>query len=196
MPAVTPGAAIAASSCDFPGYVPHSLLAAAVTLRQSVTDRLAVMDYTAAIDDKAAERLAAFHRGLLAGAMKPLEVEGWLDGAEFVRALATGFAHDGERVMEIQRRYYGEQLELWKKYASFDHSPGAIEEPPKDRRFAGPEWRSHPYYALLVQSYLLSARCLMEIVHGARLEAPLKRKLEFFTRQLIDAMSPANFPWS
>jgi poly[(R)-3-hydroxyalkanoate] polymerase subunit PhaC len=154
------------------------------------------MDYTAAIDDKAAERLAAFNRRLLAGAMKPLEVEGWLDGAEFVRALATGFAHDGERVMEIQRRYYGEQLELWKKYASFDHSPGAIEEPPKDRRFAGPEWRSHPYYAFLVQSYLLSARCLIEIVHGARLEAPLKRKLEFFTRQLIDAMSPANFPWS
>src|SRR5262245_27658591 len=154
------------------------------------------MDYTAAIDDKARERLAAFNRRLLAGAMKPLEVEGWLDGAEFVKALAAGFAQDGERLLEIQRRYYGEQFELWKSFASLGRNPGATEEPVEDRRFAGPEWRSHPYYRFLVQSYLLSGRWLMEIVREARLEPPLKRKLEFFTRQLIDAMSPANFPWS
>ncbi len=53
-----------------------------------------------------------------------------------------------------------------------------------------------PTIQYLVQSYLLTGQWLMEVVEGARLEPHIKRKLEFFTRQLVDAMSPANFPWS
>ena len=67
---------------------------------------------------------------------------------------------------------------------------------PADRRFAAPEWRSQPYFQYLVQSYLLTGRWLMEVVESSKLEPHTKRKLEFCARQLVDAMSPANFPWS
>jgi len=157
------------------------------------------MDYMAAIGDETRERLEAFNRSLLAGVMKPLQLDGWLDGAEFVKSLTAGLAQDSERLLEIQRRYYHRQLELWERYASFPGAPDTVPaaaEPTKDRRFAAPEWRSQPYYQYLVQSYLLTGRWLMEVVEGAQLEPHIKRKLEFFTRQLVDAMSPANFPWS
>ena len=62
-----------------------------------------------------------------------------------------------------------------------------------DKRFAGREWRDSPYYDYLRQAYLLNSRFLKELVETADLEPVSKDKLRFYTQQLIDAMSPANF---
>jgi polyhydroxyalkanoate synthase len=62
-----------------------------------------------------------------------------------------------------------------------------------DRRFHGEQWHSNPWYSLLKQSYLLNARLLQDAVGAANLDEKRKRKVEFFTRQFIDAMSPINF---
>jgi polyhydroxyalkanoate synthase len=62
-----------------------------------------------------------------------------------------------------------------------------------DKRFAGREWRANPYYDYLRQAYLLNSRFLNDVVESAELEQHAKHRLRFFTRQLIDAMSPANF---
>jgi hypothetical protein len=62
-----------------------------------------------------------------------------------------------------------------------------------DRRFSAAEWREHPGYSLLKQSYLLNARLMSDVVEAAALDEPTKHKLRFYTRQFIDSMSPANF---
>jgi len=65
---------------------------------------------------------------------------------------------------------------------------------PRERRFTDPEWTSHPYFDLLKQAYLLTAQwadCLVADAKG--LDPHTRRKAEFYVRQLIDAMSPANF---
>src|SRR5262249_55490737 len=65
---------------------------------------------------------------------------------------------------------------------------------PTERRFADPEWSSHPYFDLLKQAYLLTAEWANRLVADAKgLDAHTRRKAEFYVRQLIDAMSPANF---
>jgi polyhydroxyalkanoate synthase len=72
-----------------------------------------------------------------------------------------------------------------------------VAEPdPADRRFRASEWKSQSYFDYLAQSYLLTGQWLREIVGNAKLEPHAKKKLEFFTRQFVDAMSPANFHWS
>ncbi|HZF74325.1 MAG TPA: class I poly(R)-hydroxyalkanoic acid synthase, partial [Acetobacteraceae bacterium] len=44
------------------------------------------------------------------------------------------------------------------------------------------------------QSYLLSSRFISNVVHGAEgLDAKSAQKVDFYTRQFVDAMSPANF---
>ena len=86
---------------------------------------------------------------------------------------------------------------MWAAYAGPQPGqPSAAAADPPDRRFRAEEWRNQPYFDYLAQSYLLTGRWLREIVDTAKLEPRSKRKLEFFTRQFVDAMSPANFAWS
>ncbi len=146
----------------------------------------------------AAEQLEALNRRLIEGVVAPLDLNLSIDVAELMRSLANGLIEDTDQWRELQARYYRMQLELWGAYAlRADTPPTPIIEPdPADRRFRGKDWRKAPYFDYLVQSYLLSARWLKEIVDNVKLEPHTKRKLDFFARQLIDAISPANFPWS
>ncbi|WP_050931459.1 PHA/PHB synthase family protein [Aestuariivita boseongensis] len=71
----------------------------------------------------------------------------------------------------------------------------APEDPgPKDRRFTNPLWDNHPYFNFIKQQYLINAGALEEAVsHLTDLDPKERRKLTYFTRQIIDMMSPTNF---
>jgi polyhydroxyalkanoate synthase len=71
--------------------------------------------------------------------------------------------------------------------------PVVAEPAPGDRRFAAPEWDRLPFFALLKQGYLLAAGYLTEWAALAMLPAQEKRRLEFLTRQYVDAIAPTNF---
>jgi polyhydroxyalkanoate synthase len=148
----------------------------------------------------AAEALAAFHRKLIEQITEPLSRGGGFDTAEMFKSLGAGLAQDSTRWIDIQNRYYRRQLDLWSALASSADNPAAATEAPapggtSDRRFRAQEWRA-PYFNYLAQSYLLTSDWLNELVDSAKLEPHTKKKISFFTRQLIDAMSPANFHWS
>lgn len=117
------------------------------------------------------------------------------DMTEMMQLLTAGMAADSERWMELSNRYYREHLELWNACANTTADTAESATPLTDRRFRAPEW-NEPYFSYLARSYLLSARWLEELTAAARLDAHAKHKLEFYTRQLVDAMSPANFPWT
>ncbi len=118
-----------------------------------------------------------------------------LDAAEIYQLLSV--AHDAEKLAEIHNRYYQKQLDLW--ISMLGHKPGEASQPvaqpdKNDRRFQSAEWKQLPYFDYLKQYYLLTSQWLMEMVESAKLDNETKKKLRFFTRQYIDAMSPANFP--
>jgi len=139
---------------------------------------------------------AELNRMLFAGAAGKLDAGKTMpDMAQMMQLLAAGMAQDSERWLELNNRYYREHLTLWQACANPSADNAAALPPPTDRRFRAPEWRE-PYYNYLAQSYLLSARWLEELTAAAKLEAHAKHKLEFYTRQMIDALSPANYPWT
>jgi len=142
----------------------------------------------------AAAAFTELQRRLLADAASKLGPGALPDPAAMMQSLSAAAAVDSERWLELNNRYYREHLELWQAYAGT--TDGDKPEPPaEDRRFRAPEWKE-PYFSYLARSYLISARWLEELTASARLEPHAQHKLEFYTRQLIDAMSPANFPWS
>jgi len=62
-----------------------------------------------------------------------------------------------------------------------------------DRRFNNPAWSEQVVFDVFKQSYLLTSNYLMGLAGSADLDQTSQRKLEFFTRQMVDALSPANF---
>jgi polyhydroxyalkanoate synthase len=145
------------------------------------------------------EALAAFNRSLLKQVMKPFAQDGRPPSSpEMLQSLTASIAKDSQRWLDIQNRYYQKQLELWSAFTSSAPDaalPKVVEPMPGDRRFRAPEWQQ-PYFNFLAQSYLLNARWLTEVIESTQLEPQAKKKLSFYARQYIDAISPANFPWS
>ncbi len=125
-----------------------------------------------------------------------------LESAAAWQALAADLAQNSERWAALQQRYYQRHLELWTATVARADAAGSAAARPApvavpdhgDRRFQSPEWRELPFFDYLKQAYLLNSRWLTEVVEAARLDAPVKRKLRFFARQLVDAAAPANFP--
>ena len=143
-----------------------------------------------------AAALLHFNQQLLAAALQPLWQGSGIDTSEILKSFAASVAQDAGHWQELQQRYYRDHLDAWTRLATAD--PGRPADGTGvlgDRRFRAPEWRQ-PYFTYLAESYLASARWLKEAVERAELAPHAKRRLAFFTRQLTDALSPANFPWS
>ncbi|MEP1537046.1 MAG: class I poly(R)-hydroxyalkanoic acid synthase [Paracoccaceae bacterium] len=96
------------------------------------------------------------------------------------------------------------QLQFWSK--SVTHfveaqsalAQGKLQAPtdpgPKDRRFSNPLWDSHPYFNFIKQQYLINADAVQQAVEDVSdLDAMEKRRLKYFSQQIVDMMSPTNF---
>lgn len=65
---------------------------------------------------------------------------------------------------------------------------------PRDRRFSNPLWETHPYFNYVKQQYLINAEALSQAVEDVTdMEPREKQRLAYFSRQIIDMMSPTNF---
>ena len=63
-----------------------------------------------------------------------------------------------------------------------------------DKRFKDEDWEQHFLFDFMKQSYLITARHLHDTVCGVEgLDEHTQTKVNFFTRQYIDALSPSNF---
>jgi len=95
-----------------------------------------------------------------------------------------------ETLARLQNDYMQQQLKLWSQAG---RAPAAEGEPVADKRFAAPEWNELPVFRYFRDSYLLTARTMMQAVEQSDLDAPTKQRMRFFMRQYLDAASPSNY---
>src|SRR5690606_5909191 len=63
-----------------------------------------------------------------------------------------------------------------------------------DRRFKDEEWESNPVFSYLKQLYLLQSKTLTDFVENTDgVSEHSKKKVEYFVRQFVNALSPTNF---
>ncbi|MEO0829883.1 MAG: class I poly(R)-hydroxyalkanoic acid synthase [Pseudomonadota bacterium] len=63
-----------------------------------------------------------------------------------------------------------------------------------DNRFRGDLWKTHPYFNYIKQQYLLSSKAISEAISDLDgLDERDKKRLDYFSRQIVDMLSPANF---
>ena len=117
----------------------------------------------------------------------------------------------GEAFMELSRHWMAnpvkmveQSINLWSDYLTLwqttaqrmmgaDVAP-MIEPAKDDRRFKDDAWADNQVFDFIKQSYLLSARWLETTVNDVDgMDKKTADKVDFYTRQFIDALSPSNF---
>ena len=80
------------------------------------------------------------------------------------------------------------------KFWGGDQDAKPVVEPEKgDKRFSAPDWQQNPIFDALKQSYLLTATTLLKTASEIEgLDEHQQRKLMFYLRQFLDAISPTN----
>ena len=101
------------------------------------------------------------------------------------------------KIIEQQVGYWGKTLKHYVE-AQQAIASGKIAAPedkgPKDRRFKSEMWDSHPFYNYLKKQYLLNSEAVDNAVQELEgLSDKDKRRLEYFSHQIVDLFSPANF---
>jgi polyhydroxyalkanoate synthase len=111
--------------------------------------------------------------------------------------MTTRLMSNPARLMQAQIGFWQDYLTLWQNTARRmlgEQAPPVIAEDPRDRRFKDDAWRENEVFDFIRQSYLLSARFFQTVVNGVEgLEPKTAQKVDFYTRQFVDAMSPSNF---
>ena len=119
------------------------------------------------------------------------------DPAEIGQAfleLTTRLVADPRPVARAQIELWEQSVNLWAR--TLRHLLGG-EPPPAitpDKRFKHPEWVDNAIFSYIRDSYLLSARAILSAVRGVKgLDKETARKIEFYTKQFVDALAPSNF---
>ena len=105
--------------------------------------------------------------------------------------------HDPVKVMQAQMNMWGDYMNLWQSTwmkAMGMEAPAVAEADRADRRFKHEDWENNLLFNYIKQSYLIAARHThgtMSSVEG--LDETTRRKVDFYTRQYIDALAPTNF---
>ena len=117
-------------------------------------------------------------------------------GAAFFEMTARMMS-DPSRLVQAQLSFWNDYMTLWQRTAQRflgGEAEPVIEAGAEDRRFRDQAWNDNALFDYIKQSYLLTARCLQGAVKDvAGLDKRTARKVDFYTRQFVDAIAPSNF---
>jgi polyhydroxyalkanoate synthase len=104
---------------------------------------------------------------------------------------------DPMRIAETQMKLWQDYWSLWQSsvFKLMGQKSEPIAEAAKgDRRFKHDDWQTNFLYDYIKQSYLIAAKHLHGTLAGVQgLDEQTARKVDFYTRQYIDALAPSNF---
>jgi len=105
--------------------------------------------------------------------------------------------HNPAKIIEHQMQYWTKTLKhfvdaqavLAKGRLAAPEDPG-----PSDRRFSNPLWDEHPYFNYIKQQYLINAEAVSQAVASIEdIDETERRRLRYFSQQIVDMMAPTNF---
>ena len=115
-------------------------------------------------------------------------------GFEFFE-LMTRMMTDPVAVASAQIDLFYNTLGIWHKTAErmlMLHARNA--DAPKDKRFKHPEWSENAVFNFVKDSYLVAAKSILSAIRDVKgMDEASARKVDFYTRQFVDALSPSNF---
>jgi len=101
------------------------------------------------------------------------------------------------KILEHQVEYWGKSLKHMVE-AQQMLAQGKLAAPedrtPDDRRFTNPVWKTNPYFNFIKQQYLINADAIQQAVEAIDdIDEKEKRRIRYFSQQIVDMMAPTNF---
>ncbi|MBY0281945.1 MAG: alpha/beta fold hydrolase [Alphaproteobacteria bacterium] len=106
------------------------------------------------------------------------------------------FLEEPETWENLQKKYLDDLDNLFQ--IILDQCTGEMSEPiispeKNDRRFKDEDWEKNPIFNYIKQAYLLHSKYLQNIIADSKVNEASKRKLMFYLKGVLDALSPTNF---
>src|SRR6266496_4720214 len=115
----------------------------------------------------------------------------WLDAARNPGHAWTAYSDFVQQYTQVMA---SAALTFW---GPDQQSKPVVEPEKRDTRFSAPDWQQNPLFDALKQSYLLAATTLLKSASEVQgLDAHQQRKLVFYLRQFLDAISPSNLAFT
>lgn len=123
--------------------------------------------------------------------------QAWAQAGAHPPQSAPALLPDTEKLAGLQQDLIARHTQLWSDMLKRDASgpsPSVARPAPGDRRFSSPEWSNSPYFDYLRQAYLINAEYVSRLAESLPIaDARTKSRVQFLTRQVVDAMAPSNF---
>ena len=111
--------------------------------------------------------------------------------------VTTKLLTDPQKLIDASVSLWQDYFTLWQNTTRriLGDEPEPVAKPQVgDKRFKDEMWEMNEVFDFIKQSYLLTSRCVQGLVHDVKGLDPLSaQKVEFYTRQFVDAMAPSNF---
>ena len=159
--------------------------------RKPALDPVALAESLASAAEKSAKVMGDF-----AARNKTMPADELGLGKAFMEVAAQMLANPA-RLAESHMNLWWDYMNLWQtsmlRMMGGNAVPVAVPAQ-GDKRFKHEDWHEHFLFDYIKQSYLIAARWLHgEVAKVDGLDDHTKKKVDFFTRQYIDALAPSNF---
>jgi len=111
--------------------------------------------------------------------------------------MTQSLVQNPQKLWEMQAAFWQDYMQLWsssmRRFWGIESKP-VIEPAPGDRRFKDRDWSENTAFDFIKQSYLLAARYVEQAADSTNgLDEQTKKKIDFYTKQFVDALAPSNF---
>lgn len=108
--------------------------------------------------------------------------------------LLEGAANQPAALLRVQMQWWEKQMQIWQNVALASKKDDVVAPAKDDKRFQNQSWNDDVFYNFIKQSYLLFGQTYLDTINSVEgLDSKAKERLNFFSRQAINAMSPTNF---
>ncbi|MBA2657611.1 MAG: class I poly(R)-hydroxyalkanoic acid synthase [Tatlockia sp.] len=116
----------------------------------------------------------------------------YIDLTRDYQSLISVILKNPDSVVKMQLAYWQDAFSLAQD--QMQHWLEGKPMPVQDRRFSSEEWVSNPFFSFMSQHYLLASEHMNSLLeHIEYGDKQLAKRTQFFARQYLDAISPANF---
>ena len=166
------------------------------TIDTHIPNPLAMGQAMADIAARSQRLVAEFLQRQAAQFGRPTKLDPVKVGSAFMEMTGRLMA-DPAKLMQAQMSLWNDHLALWQRATQRilgQEVPPVIEPAEDDRRFRDPAWDENHIFDFIKQSYLLTARWMQWAIRDVDgLDRETAQKVEFYTRQFVDALAPSNF---